>query len=51
MSQTRICTLCQQELNTRSFWDNLSVHKDCFDKVLAAVTIQAGEVKVKEPTK
>ncbi len=39
MSQVRICTLCKQPLNTRPFWDNLRLHKDCLETTLNAVTI------------
>lgn len=35
MSQPRLCTICRQELVRRAFWDNLNLHKDCLDRLLA----------------
>lgn len=52
MSPPRLCALCSQPLATKFFWDNLTLHKDCLDAVLAKVVVgPAGEVKIKEQQK
>ncbi len=51
MSTQRLCTLCSQILNAKPFWDNLRLHKDCLDAVLAKVEVAGGEVKLKEENK
>lgn len=49
MSLERKCRLCESALKQRAFWDNLNVHKDCFNKVLQQVIVQpTGEVKLKK---
>lgn len=45
----RLCKLCQLPLNSREFWDNLQMHKDCLDRVIAAVRVTpAGQVEMKK---
>lgn len=50
MSLERRCSLCNQVLNAKPFWDNLRLHKDCLNTVLEKVRVEAGEVKIKEST-
>ena len=33
----RKCGICKQRLNTRVFWDNIGVHKDCLDLLISQV--------------
>lgn len=32
-----VCRICRQPLATRSFWQNLQLHKDCLDKLIESV--------------
>lgn len=48
MSQERKCQLCQLPLARSAFWDNLSIHKICLDKVIEAVKIEDGKVEAKK---
>ena len=51
MSQPRICDLCRETLNSKPFWDNLRIHKDCLAAVIDKTIVEHGEVKLKEQTK
>lgn len=33
----RRCRICVERLNTRAFWDNIGVHKDCLDHLISQV--------------
>lgn len=48
MSQERKCQLCNLSLGRSAFWDNLSLRKDCLDKVIAAVKVEDGKVEAKK---
>lgn len=51
MSTARTCNLCREVLNSKPFWDNLRIHKDCLAAVIEQTIVEAGEVKVKEKAK